>query len=350
MVLLGKKESTKRGGELADNIVSVAIHHLEKTDAGAYQVHPGNGALAVGNTARRLIDDLHRLYARRPSKAYGRFSMDTANFPTSLRLGEYVDGGSTFEETTLALMDTLAKEAGGRPASEGGHVFFAHFNRDEIQYVLVAIVNDKISAALTENANLEDVKHLDVDGYRFAGRVNLTGWAANEERYLSFLKGKGAVSEYFKQFLGCETTVLARVETTHMVQALKQFADTQPMEPAERADFMARAMNICTRDAKADKPINFTTLANELHPDDPEALIELLADPDRGLNDGFVADRRALRGLVEFKVKTPNWAVEFERKALHEGKVRFDPVENSITLLEVPDHIRQELTEEIEGG
>jgi nucleoid-associated protein len=335
---------------LADGIISVAIHHLEKGGAGTYQVHAGNGSLAVGNTAKRLIDELHRLYARRPSKAYGRFSIDTINFPTSLRLGDYIGGKTNFEETTLALMDTLAKEASGRPASEGGHVFFAHFSRDEVQYILVAIVNDKISAALTANADLEDVKHLDVDGYRFAGRVNLDGWAANEERYLSFLKGKGAVSEYFKAFLGCDTTVLARVETTNLVQALKRFAETRSLKPNERADFMARAMNVCTRDAKADKPINIATLANELHPEDPEALIEVLADPDRGISDGFVADRRALKGLVEFKVKTADWAVEFDRKALHEGKVRFDPTENSITLLEVPDHIRRELREEIEGG
>lgn len=332
-----------------DKIFSIAIHQLEKKGVGEYQVHAGNGALAVGNTAKRLIDDLHRLYARRPSKAYGKFSNDQVNFPTSLRLGEYISGKVNFEETTLAMMHTLAKEAATRPASEGGHVFFAHFSRDEVQFVLVAIVNDKISAALTEDIDLEDVKHLDVDGYRFAGRVNLTGWAANEERYLSFLKGKGVVSEYFKSFLGCDTTILARVETTNMVQALKHFADTQMMPPEKRDGFMAKAMNICTREAKADRPIHFEILANELHPDAPEALLEVLADPDRGLSDGFVADRRALKGLIQFKAKTSNWAVEFERKSLHEGRVRFNPAENSITLLEVPDHLRKELIEEIQG-
>ncbi len=67
------------------------------------------------------------------------------------------------------------------------------------------------------------------------------------------------------------------------------------VEPADRAEFMTRANDICARDSKADKPINFATLANELYPEDPEALIEALADPDRGLIDGFVADRRALR-------------------------------------------------------
>ncbi|MCD1634454.1 nucleoid-associated protein [Martelella mediterranea] len=334
---------------MADNIISVAIHHLEKVDAGEYQVHAGNGALAVGNTAKRLIDDLHRLYARRPSKAYGRFSTDTDNFPSSLRLREYIIGTATFEETTLALMDTLSKEASARPASEGGHVFFAHFAREEIQYILVAIVNDKISAALTENTDLEDVKHLDVDGYRFAGRVNLHGWDNDQERYVSFLKGKGAVSEYFKAFLGCDTTVLARVETTNMVEALKDFAEKQNMNPAERTSFLDRAVDILSRDVKLDKPVDFAALANELLPDDPEPLIEVLADPDRSLNDGFVADRRALKGLVEFKQKTSNWTVEFARKALHEEKVRFDPVENSLTLLDVPENMRQELIKEIEG-
>lgn len=335
---------------MTDGIISVAIHHLEKAAGGAYRVNNGNGDLAIGNTAKRLIDDLHRLYARRPSKAYGRFSADTANFPTSLRLQEYIDGEKSFEEATVALMATLAKEAGSRAASEGGHVFFAHFGRDGGQFILVAIVNDKISAALTDDADLKDVTHLDVDGYRFAGRVSLHSWAANEERYVSFLKGKGTVSEYFKAFLGCDTTVLARVETTNMVDALRHFADSLPMQPAERTLFMARAMDICTRDAKADKPINFETLANELHPENPEALVEVLANPDRGLNDGFVADRRALRGLVEFKVKTANWAVEFERKSLHDGKVRFDRAENSITLLDVPENVRRDLIEEIDGG
>lgn len=335
---------------MPDNIIKVAIHHLERDADNIYQVHQGNGQLTVGSTAKRLIDELHRLYARRPSKAYGKFSANTADYPTSLRLTEYITNQASFEDTTLALMNTLAKEAQARAASEGGHVFFAHFQRDNRQYILVAIVNDKVSAALTSNTDLEDVTHLDVEGYRFAGRVSLEGWAADEDRYVGFLKGKGNVSEYFKAFLGCDTTVLSRADTTNMVKALRHFADTHPFEPVERADFMVRALDICTRDSKADKALNFAALANELHPDDPDALIDILADPDRGLSDGFVADRRALRALVAFKKKTSNWSVEFERDALTNGKVRYDPTENSITLLDVPDDLRNELLEEMPDG
>lgn len=112
---------------MADNIIKVAIHHLARNPDNIYEVQQGNGQLAVSATAKRLIDELHKLYARRPSKAYGKFSENTVNYPTSIRLTEYLSQTASFEDTTIALMNTLAKEAQGRAASEGGHVFFAHF-------------------------------------------------------------------------------------------------------------------------------------------------------------------------------------------------------------------------------
>ena len=338
-----------RGVRMTTSIINVAIHHLLREESG-YKVTPGNSSIAVTATAIRLIEELHKLYARRPSKAYGRFSDDTANYPTSTNLKSYLEGQSNFEALTLALMTTLSKQAQAKAASTGGHVFFAHFKRDGVQYLLVAIVNDKLSAALTASENLVDVKHLDVDGFRFAGRVSIDGWLNSEDRYVGFLKGKGAVAEYFKEFLGCDTTILSRVETSALVSALKSFADAQGYDATERAEFLERAKDICDRDARAEKPVDFAVLANELHPAEPEALIDVLADPNLSLNDGFVADRRALKGLVSFKKKTSDWSVEFERKALHSGRVRFNAEENSITLMGVPDDLRAELTEEIQHG
>ncbi|WP_162922223.1 nucleoid-associated protein [Asaia bogorensis] len=331
---------------MTDSIFNVAIHHLKRDDDNNYGVHKGNGQLTVGPTAKRLIDDLHKHYARRPSKSYGKFSEDVSNYPTSLRISEYFESKVSFEHMTMALMSTLAKEAQARSASEGGHVFFAHFGRDEKQYILVAIVNDKVSAALTDKEELQDVTHLDADGYRFAGRVSIEGWKNNEERYVSFLKGKGNVSEYFMAFLGCETASARRIDTTNMVNAIKEFADSQRFSSDERARFMDKTNNICIRESKAEKPVNFATLANELYPQEPETLVAILADPDRGLIDGFVVDRRALRGLVSFKRKTANWAVEFEREALHSDKVRYSAEMNSITLFDVPDDLRRELLAE----
>ncbi|GMV63155.1 MAG: hypothetical protein AMXMBFR74_23230 [Parvibaculum sp.] len=331
---------------MATTIANVAIHHLKRKDD-AYVVTKGNSNVAVSATVQRLVDELHNLYGRRTSKAYGKFSEKVDNYPTSKNLKIYIEGKSTFDELTLALMDTLQKEAQAKVASTGGHVFFTHFSSDGSQYFLVAIVTDKLSAMLTKNDNLEDVTHLDVEGFRFAGRVNLSGWANDEARYIGFVKGKGNVADYFKEFLGCDTAIQNRVETTSLVSALKRFADQQKLDAVAREEFMQKARDICDRDARANKPIDFEALSNELYPHEPKKLSDVLCDPNLSLNDGFVADRRALKGLINFKRKTANWSVEFERSALHAGKVSYNPKENSITLFDVPDDLRSELNEEV---
>src|SRR3546814_9324755 len=111
-------------------------------------------------------------------------------------------------------------------------VFFRS-GREGQEYLLVAISTDKQSVELTSQRDVRDVRHLDLDGFRFAGRINLTAWAIGDERYISFLKGKGDVSEYFRHFLGCDSVVQDRVDTSNLVAALKEFVAEAKMAEKE---------------------------------------------------------------------------------------------------------------------
>lgn len=331
---------------MANQIINVAIHDLERGDDG-FRIRAGNDHLAVTATTQRVIDELYELYSRRASKSYGKFSTADDAAPTEKHLRDYLDEKSDFTDLTDKMMATLKHQAGQRNAAQGGHVFFAHFGRDGRQFLLVAILNDKLSAALTSSYDVADVRHLDMDGFRFAGRINLTGWAAQEERYIGFLKGKGAVSEYFMAFLGCDNTVQVRQDTTDLVQALKTYADDEGLVGEARDEFLGKAKSICDRASRNREEIEFEALANELAPKEPQKLLAVLADPDRKLNDRFVPDRRALSSLVKFKGKTAQWSVEFERDALTGGKVRYDQAENSITLFDLPDDLAAQLRHEL---
>ena len=196
---------------------------------------------------------------------------------------------------------------------------------------------------LTANLEVKDVTHLDLDGFRFAGRVNLSGWKAGEERYISFLKGKGDVSAYFREFLGCDSVVQDRKDTGDLVVALKDFVKTKSMSEAEGTEFLSRAKAICEKASRSREELEFSALANELMPKDPSALIDYLADDDRKLNDHFIPNLQALRSLVRFKAKTRQWSVEFDREALNKEIVRFDPKANSLTLFGVPPELVEQL-------
>lgn len=321
------------------NVINHVIIHDLRKNGSTFNVVAGAAGRDITPTVQRVVDELHDLYSKRASKAHGKFSEDRDNYPVQSFLEEFLAGGSVaFHDLTVRMMNTLATKA-ANTAATGGHVFFATFERDGRTYLLVAIVNDKLGATLTQALELMDAQHLDLDGFRFAGRVNITGWQADEERYVGFLKGKGDVAEYFKEFLGCDTTAQDRVDTRTLVNVIKDFATSQGMDEQQRNQFLHRAKSICDDLAKRREPISFQALANELHPSAPEELAERLADPELRLCDGFVPDRKALGSLVKFKARTSLWSVEFDRQAMMEGMVRFNEEDDTLTLSGLPEEL-----------
>lgn len=328
-----------------NEIVALAVHDLERKD-GVYQIRAATKTLPVTDTTQRVVDELNDLYNRRASKSYGKFTT-SEGFPTQEQIRAYVeDPEQDFLALTKRMMETLRKEAQARTASTGGHVLFEHFRREQKDYLLVAIVSDKLSAILKAQDEMEDVKHLDLEGFRFAGRINLTAWAGGAERYISFLKGKGDVSEYFRLFLGCDSVVEARVDTSNLVAALKEFVAAENMSEKDGNDFLVRAKTICERSSNKREELEFEALANELLPNDPKRLTDHLGDTDRALSDRFVPDKRSLRTLVRFKGGTPQWKVEFDRDAVTSRAVIYDPDANTITLTGLPEELVAELRSE----
>lgn len=328
-----------------NEIMALAIHDLNRVDA-TYSVTLSDQLLPVSDTTERVIATLYDLYNRRTSKSHGRFTK-AEGYPTEGQVNDYVKAEKKdFLGLTARMMANLACEAGKKAASDGGHVFFAHFRREGSDYLLVTIITDKLSAALTKNLGMTDVEHLDLDGFRFAGRINLTGWAKGEDRYLSFLKGKGAVSDYFRDFLGCDSAVLERKDTQNLVGALKDFVVAEKMEETEATAFLKRAMDILSLANKAKEPVEFETLANELTPKEPAKLAAYLAHTDRKLNEGFVPNASALKALVRLTGKTKMWLVEFDREAIDKNIVRFNKENNSLTLFDVPPQLVEQMRAE----
>lgn len=340
-------EIVRAGDSMTNTIHHAAIHDLQRAEAG-FKVVLGNDHLPIKGPIQRVLDDLHNLYNRRPSKAYGRFSDSPNAGPTRVHLEEYLSATKPdFASLTEKMMETLRVRASARAAAGAGHVFFVHFSGErEGSYLMVAILTDKLGAALTKTYDVQDVVHLDMDGFRFAGRIDLDAWAKNDPRYIGFLKGKGEVSEYFKEFLGCDTTLQNRQDTNTLVETIKRFADAEEMKPEARDAFLETAKRICERSAVAKEPIDFTTLSNELFPTEPEKLMAALGDPALKLSDGFVPHRGALNRLVKFKAVTPLWSLEFDREALRSNQVRFDPDEKTLTLTGLPDHLLSELRDD----
>lgn len=333
---------------MANRIISVAVHDLTRAGA-TLDMRLSDNDMAVTPAAQRVLDELHSLYGRKTGKAHGRFAVDEDVYPTQRFLREYLDGdGRGFRHMTERMMSTLLAQARRKSNAGFGHVFFVHFEDDVGQFLLVAILNDKVGAAIARDlSGVSDAPHLDLDGFRFAGRVAIDGWRADERRYVNFLKGKGDVADYFREFLGCDAAMQAKAETQRLVGALRAFADAKGMPLADREAFLSRARGICARCHQGQEELDFQTFANELVPDDPASLVAVLADPARGLSEGFVPDARTLRLLVSYRAKTPLWSIEFDRAALTGGQIEYRAAEEALVVRDLPADLKAKLSEDV---
>lgn len=335
---------------LDNEIINVIVHTVNKGDGG-FVVDDRKQVLEVGDTVQRLIDQLTKIYTAKTGKSHGRFEEDIDNYPVSKFLENYFqNGNSDFVTTTLQMAESLRKSVQGT-ASTGGHVFFAHFRRisDETDFFIVAILNDELGAALDRSKEVVDALHLDIKGFRLAGRVNLTNWAEGGEKYLSFIKGRGQdkVSDFFKLFLGCNNSVAAVLETQKLGKALEQFVQSKEMSEEHREEFLKSAYSVCKRYADKDMPFEINAFANELWPECPEELSGLFEESGLDISDGFIPDKRSLRSLIKFTGGSKNWRITFDRTALSSGEIEFDVKSEALVIKQLPKELLARLRMEV---
>ncbi len=333
---------------MPNNIEKLVVHKLIKSQHGVASIELAEALINITPSAQRLIDHLHKLYAERPGKGYGKFEEDENNFPMRRFIREYfVDHSTDYYALSQVMMEHLQSRAGQEQLATGGYVLISHVNNGANDFLLVAIVTEVVGTAITEGLEIIDSVHLDMSNLRVAGRVDLTAWQGGADRYVSFLKGRGEVANYFKQFLGCNDVLVALQETQKLVRGLESFAVEQHLEPAERDQLFEQAYTYLEELGRSGSPVSLDALANRLWSDMPDDLKTALAAEELQLSDGFIPDRRAIKVLMKFKGTSTHWKLEFDRRGLRNGDIKYDSVNNTLILSSIPVALRKELLDEL---
>ena len=140
--------------------------------------------------------------------------------------------------------------------------------------------------------------------------------------------------------------MVAAAETNTLLMGLELFVAEQEMNELTKDGFLTKAFYICSRLAGDDDPIDIQEFANELWSVEPEQLVAVLSSPDLKLSEGFVPDKRVLRRLVKFFGKTPLWKIEFERTALNQGQIIFNNEDETLTITNLPEDLKDRLRKE----
>ncbi|OPE34800.1 nucleoid-associated protein, partial [Pseudomonas aeruginosa] len=193
------------------------VHLIEKKPDGTPAVlHARDAELGDSQAIENLLADLNESYNAK-NKAWGFFQGESGAYPFSGWLGEYLEGDRDFVGFSREAVEHLQKLMEESNLSTGGHVLFAHYQQGMTDYLAIALLHHSEGVAVNESLEVTPSRHLDLGQLHLAARINISEWRNNKQskQYISFIKGKGGkkVSDYFRDFIGCQEGVDSPSET-----------------------------------------------------------------------------------------------------------------------------------------
>jgi nucleoid-associated protein len=230
-------------------VLHSVIHKIDKKPDGSPAVLFLGGAEQVESQVRDdLVQQFNESYNATTGKAWGFFHYESGAHPLSGWLAKYLAGGSDFLEFSTIAVEHLTKLMEESNLTTGGHALFCHYQQGLTDYLIIALVQETEAVTMTEELHLMTVKRLDLDHIRLTARINLSEWKNNPQsrQYISYLKGKQGrkVSEYFRDFIGCQDGIEGPGETRTLLKAFSDFVESEDLgEDAarEKTDTLGQA-------------------------------------------------------------------------------------------------------------
>lgn len=333
---------------MAAEILHRIFHVLKKkqhTSDATLEPNPDKATEGADEGYQQLIDDICDKYAARGGKGYGYFEEDEDSYPMSTIMRNYfVEKSHNFYDTSIRMMNVLKGKSETETGSTGGDVVITHYIDKEREYLLVAIVNER-NGSYRSDWEIKKTTFFDVSNLKFAGRIDLTGWKNNDERYISFLKGSGSVSIYFKKFLGCNDELIASKETKKLTEAILNFAQSKDLSGEKRDQFIEKTHDYLKQISDNDQEFDIEVFANAIWSEKPDDLVSYLGSEEIKLSNGFIPDKRSLRSLTSFTGKTKSWRISFNRQAMNDGDIHY--LDGVITIKNIPQDLRESLEREV---
>ena len=281
----------------------------------------------------------------------GRFVRPAGAKPVfEQRLERYLATATDAEFISFSRDATKLLEASMRSetAATGGYVVCAQYEHGDEALILVAVLSTKVQPSFDEKLNLISSDTLDFEHLRFAGRIRIAAVAGNEDGVVHFVSRRmEGLSDYFREFLGCEPLTDSSVQGMQLFTSLNKFAEGQKMSAEDRQSIMQQTHSYWNDCRKNDRAMTMTGLANYLRPNDPTVILKHLTEESSGLAGEFSPPpSKIMKRFVKFTFTQPGLKLEFDRNDwLDNITVR----EKSITIRNAPADLVRQLSEEKSG-
>ncbi|MBD7977776.1 nucleoid-associated protein YejK [Serpens gallinarum] len=323
------------------------VHLIEKKPDGTpAMLHARDSALGESQAMENLLADLNESYNAKQGKAWGLFHEESGAYPFSGWLKDYLDGNRDFTAFSREAVEHLQKLMEESNLSTGGHVLFAHYQQGMTDYLAIALLHHSEGVAVTDTLDVTPAKHLDLGQLHLAARINISEWQHNQnsKQYISFIKGKNGkkVSEYFRDFIGCQEGVDAPSETRTLLKAFSDFVESEDLPEEQAREKTSALVGYATSQAKRGEPMTLEDLSEVIDEERPRAFYDHIRNKDYGLSPEIPPDKRTLNQFRRFTGRGEGLSISFEAHLLG-SKVEYDEARDMLIIRQLPTQLKDQL-------
>ena len=323
------------------------VHLIEKKPDGTPAIlHARETELGNSAAMENLLADLNESYNAKQGKAWGFFHEESGAYPFSGWLKLYLDESEDFAQFSRKAVEQLKKLMEESNLSVGGHVLLAHYQQGMTDYLAIALLHHSEGVTVTEQLDVESARHLDLSQLHLAARINLSEWRNNAKsrQYISFIKGKNGkkVSEYFRDFIGCQEGVDAPGETRTLLKAFSDFVESEDMPEEKTREKTDTLIDYATSQSRIGEPMTLRELSGLIDEERPQAFYDHIRNKDYGLSPEIPADKRTLSQFRRFTGRAEGLSISFDAHLLG-SKIEYDEARDQLIIRQLPTQLRDQL-------
>ncbi|MNV52224.1 Nucleoid-associated protein YejK [compost metagenome] len=235
----------------------------------------------------------------------------------------------------------------------GAFVVFANYiykpNRD--RYLLIFSINNKEGYNLNEESlTIQQILNLDLSKMDVAALINISKWqkslsdkTSDIRTYLSFIKGKKKLSDYFLDFIGCADKSTNTDSSKLLLSALNQYMIQKNYSKEEVKSRKKSVFDYCQTCVKEKREVLLDQISYLLNDDDPEEFSRFASSEEYGVSEIIKADTNILRSLQYIDYKGSDLTISFNTNKLTTRDVIYNSEAKTLTFKNLPDSLIKQL-------
>lgn len=306
------------------NLRNIAVHKINKEQNGTATIEPSSEVLSLESTiVQEFSEKLAKTYFGKKSRFYTSFYEGASTPIFRTELNNFLEKNIDLFRLSEILTDSLKNEM--TTSATGGYlVLMDYISSNGFHYLFVALLNNKEDFHISDTLALEKFLSLNIEHMAMASVINMTKYIANDDNYITFLKGLRDIPDYFISFVGADRDKRSdlRAQTKSWVDAIDSYLTESNLDLETRQSTIDSIMREVKRAKDSEEIVTADTIANIVKPTDPDSFISFIYDEDKDFQvnpemEGF--DNQVLKQLsfVRYEDRAKGVVFKFKKELLN---------------------------------